>query len=161
MGVFVPCLQNILGIIYYIRFSWYATASLTSALSLWASNLYSIWWRIKNSFFYFCYTLDFWKLFLYWNVSWHKLSTGTSLVLCGACFLLYLCFLLHLFDVMISGWNLIQAVHRIYFKLPGSHLLFNNFQDRRHGWHWTISLTSCLLWLLYFSDQHISKCNCN
>lgn len=22
MGVFVPCLQNILGIIYYIRFSW-------------------------------------------------------------------------------------------------------------------------------------------
>jgi len=23
MGVFIPCLQNILGIIYYIRFSWY------------------------------------------------------------------------------------------------------------------------------------------
>jgi hypothetical protein len=22
MGVFVPCLQNILGIIYYIRFTW-------------------------------------------------------------------------------------------------------------------------------------------
>ncbi|XP_057949128.1 cation-chloride cotransporter 1 isoform X4 [Malania oleifera] len=33
MGVFMPCLQNILGIIYYIRFSWSSTVLLTTLFS--------------------------------------------------------------------------------------------------------------------------------
>lgn len=33
MGVFIPCLQNILGIIYYIRFTWYNSHSLMLILA--------------------------------------------------------------------------------------------------------------------------------